>query len=275
MDFTQQKKVPKNEENYHVESIRKVREFSKQFLDEMGELVRSIVLFGSNSTHSSNKSSDIDVMIVLDNVSVYVSDELKEAYRIITEKISSQISENFHLMTVNLTDFWDMSRKGDPILINILRYGTPIFDRDLVEPMQYLLEIGKIRPTRESVSNYKYRSQTLFKESSYHLDEALMDLYYSIVDAVHASLMTQGITPPSPKEMPELFKKTFKHNSKLQEFVPVIKEFYSLEKAIEHKKQGKISGAYYDEMRQKAEKLLKTVNEFTAQELKKKDIFEL
>ena len=275
MDFKQQKKVPKNEERYHFENLQKAREFSKQFLDEMGELVRSIVIFGSNANATSKKDSDIDIMIVLDNVSVYVSEELREAYRIITEKITSQISDKFHLMTINLTDFWDMSRKGDPILINVLRYGMPLFDRDLVEPMQYLLEIGKIRPTRESVSNYKTRSQTLFNETTYHLQEALLDLYYSVVDAVHASLMSQGVTPPSPKEMPELFSNTFKNSKSLLDLAPLIEEFYEMEKSIEHKEAGRISGKYFDEMKKKADKIIKKLNNYTTKQLDKKDIFEL
>ncbi len=275
MDFTQQKKVPKNESLYPLENISKVREFSKEFLDEMGELVRSIVLFGSNATKTSHEKSDIDVLIILDNVGVYVSDELREAYRIITEKITSNISDNFHLMTVNLSDFWDMSRRGDPVLINILRTGMPIFDRDLFEPMQYLLEIGKVRPTREAATNYLCRSENLLVESSNHIKEGLLDLYYGVVDSVHAALMSQGIAPPSPKDMPNLFKKTFKENAQLMKYSSTIKEFYSLEKSLEHGSKKSITGEYFDEMSNKAKELISTLNTFTKKEIQKKDIFEL
>lgn len=275
MDFTQQKKVPKNEALYPLENISKVRDFSKEFLDEMGELVRSIVLFGSNATKTSHEKSDIDVLIILDNVGVYVSDELREAYRIITEKITSNISDNFHLMTVNLSDFWDMSRKGDPVLINILRTGMPIFDRDLFEPMQYLLEIGKVRPTREAATNYLCRSENLLVESSNHIKEGLLDLYYGVVDSVHAALMSQGIAPPSPKDMPNLFKKTFKQNTQLMKYASTIKEFYSLEKSLEYGSKKSITGEYFDEMSNKAKELISTLNTFTKKEIQKKDIFEL
>lgn len=275
MDFSQQKKIPKNETLYPLENIAKVRDFSKEFLDEMGELVRSIVLFGSNAKKTSHEKSDIDVLIILDNVGVYVSDELREAYRIITEKITSNISDNFHLMTVNLSDFWDMSRKGDPVLINILRTGMPIFDRDLFEPMQYLLEIGKVRPTREAATNYLCRSENLLIESSNHIKEGLLDLYYGVVDSVHAALMTQGVTPPSPKDMPALFKKTFAKYPELMKFSSVIKEFYALEKSLEYGTKKLITGEYFDEMSSKARELISAVNSFTKKEIQRKDIFDL
>ena len=276
MEFEQRKRIPKNEDKYNLDNLKKAREFSKRFLEEMDDLVRSIVLFGSNSSKISKKSSDIDVMVVLDNVSVYVSDELREAYRIITEKITSDISDNFHIMTVNLSDLWDMARKGDPVLINILRTGMPLFDRDLIEPMQYLLEIGKIRPTREAIINYAHRSHTLRSESEYHIHEAFLDIYYSIVDSLHAALMCEGVTPPSPSEMPRLFKRTFSKNGDLLEFESLIKESYKVAKDIEHKRNlNKLTGSYYDDFNKRAAEFVKRVNNYTSEKLKNSDMFDL
>ena len=275
MDFAQKKKLPKNELNYHIENLKYSREFSKKLIEEMGELVRSIVLFGSNTTDTLKKDSDIDIMIVLDNVSVYVTPELREAYKIITNKLTSQISDKFHIMTINLSDLWDMSRKSDPVLVNILRFGLPLFDRNLVEPLQYLLEIGKFRPTRESVNNYQARAHTLLHETQFHLKEALMDLYYAVVDQVHATLMIQNQMPPAPREMPKIFKQVFKSNSKLAGYSKVIDEIYKMAKDIEHKPLHKFTGVYYDEMRKKASDLIDNLSKFNESELKKKDIFEL
>ncbi len=248
--------------NYHIENLRAAREFSKILLKEMNELVRSIMLFGSNNYISANKNSDIDLMIVLDNVSVFVTDELREAYRIITKNIANNISDKFHIMTVNLSDLWDMARKGDPVLINILRYGTPLFDRDLLEPMQYLLEIGKIKPTREAVYNYSARAQTLFDETDFHLREAIQNLYYSVVDIVHASLIVKKIIPPSPKDMPSIFKETFKDDKKLMKQYEVIEELYLLVKELEYGKKKIIKGAEYDILKNKVKILIEILKNF-------------
>lgn len=275
MDFDQKVRKRTNEENYHSDNLRITREFSKQLILEMKDLVKSVVLFGSNISDTLKKDSDIDLMIVLDNISVYVTPELREAYRIISSNLNENIAGGkIHLMTVNLTDYWDMCRKGDPVMINILRHGIAIFDRDLFDPMQYLLEIGRVRPSLEAVYNYSSRSQTLMEETDKHLQTAILDLYYSVVDMVHASLMVKGITPPSPKEMPEIFKKTFK-GSAYAKYSADIKKFYDVAKDIEHGKMKTIDGKFYDMMKQKAKDLIFDLDTFIKEELKNKSSLEI
>lgn len=275
MDFEQKKIINPNENDYHYENLKLAREFSKELLHELKELVRSIVIFGSNTNSTLTKTSDIDLMIVLDNVSVYVSPELRESYHIIVNKLISEISDKFHIMTVNLSDFWDMSRKGDPIMINILRYGLALFDRDLVTPMQYLLEIGRIKPTRESLLNYKARGETLLEENRKHLELALLDLYYAVVDSTHAILMLEKITPPSPKEMPELFEKYFGEDKDLSKYSTVISDFYKLSKDIEHKGNIQIDGKMYDKYYKLANSYVLDISKQIKLKLEKIDNFDL
>ena len=93
MDFTQKKKLSANQEKYHIENLAIAREFSKELIKELKELVRSIVIFGSNTNNTLRKDSDIDLMIVLDNVSIFVTEELREAYHIIVKKLNSDIGK--------------------------------------------------------------------------------------------------------------------------------------------------------------------------------------
>jgi predicted nucleotidyltransferase/uncharacterized protein (UPF0332 family) len=274
MDFEQKKRNNINEKNYHIENLRLAREFSKKLILEMKELVRSIVIFGSNANDTLKKESDIDIAIILDNVSVYVSDELKEAYHIIINNLTENLARNkFHVLTINLSDFWDMARKGDPLYINILRYGVPLFDRDLVTPMQYLLEIGKIRPTVESIYNYSNRAKTLLNESSKHIENAILDLYYSVVDLVHSVLMSKKILPPSPREMPMIFKNEFKGTKNEKDF-KIIQKLYDISKDIEYERR-KFEGRDYDNLKKEVEKLFVSLNKIIEEELKKKDNFDL
>jgi len=274
MDFKQEKKTKNNEVNYHIENLKVARDFSKKLILEFKSLVKSIVLFGSNTHDTLNKDSDIDLMIVLDNVSVFVTDELREAYKIIVNNIGGDANSKLHIMTVNFSDFWDMSRKGDPVLVNILRFGLPIYDTNLVEPMQYLLETGRIKPSRETVHNYMARSNTLLEETNKHLHEAVLDLYYAIVDIVHATLMIEGENPPSPKEMPKIFKKVF-NKKPLGKYSVVINEFYKTAKSIEHGGAKNVNGKKYDELHKKATKMISDLTKYNKKKISKKDIFEL
>lgn len=273
MEFEEKKRIQNNERNYHIENMGIAREFSKELIMEMKELVRSIVIFGSNTQNTLKEDSDIDLMVVLDNVSVYVTPQLREAYRVITTSLCEKLSDKIHLMTVNLSDLWDMARKGDPVLINILRYGVPIFDRDLVEPLQYLLEIGRIKPTREAAYNYMSRSQTLLEETNKHLEEAMLDLYYSVIDITHSTLIVEKIVPPSPKDMPEIFQETFK-NKRLEKYSTDIRDFYTLAKDIEYKRV-KADGKMYDKYFKKAQKLVLELKTYNDEKLKNTNLFDL
>jgi predicted nucleotidyltransferase len=273
MDFAQKRRFSANEQKYHIENLKVVREFSKSLILEMRSVVKAIVLFGSNTKDTLRKDSDIDLMIVLDNVSVFVTPELREAYRIIVNKLVAESEKQLHIMTVNFSDLWDMARKGDPLLLNVLRYGLAIYDNNLIDPMQYLLEIGKIRPSREAVNNYMARSETLLTETRKHLEDAVLDLYYSVVDMVHATLMIEGMMPPAPKDMPGLFRKRFK-GTKLEKSCGVIEEFYKVAKEIE-RNRGSVDGKLYDALNKRASVFIAALKSYNDEQLAKKDMFDL
>lgn len=272
MDFPQEKrKKTSHEHQYHIENLHLARAFSKELIFEMKELVRSVVLFGSSSSDTTKKESDIDILVILDNVSVFVTPELRESYNIITQRLSKEYAQDkVHLMTLNLSDFWDLSRKGDPLLISILRTGQILFDRDLVDPMQYLLEIGKIRPSKETVINYLVRSENLYEEHKNHLYEAVLDLYYAVVDSAHALLMSKQIMPEGPKHIPELFEKHFE-SSKLKKHLPLLQELYNLAKDIEHKNLDSFKGSNYDKLEKRVQKLLQEFSVETRENLQRKE----
>lgn len=255
MEFEEKKKVHTNQKKYHSQNTHLAREFIKELVVEMKDIVKSCVLFGSNTQDTLQKNSDIDIMVVLDNVSIYVTPELRESYQIIVQKIVSKVSPKLHIMTINLSDVWDMARKGDPLFVNILRHGVCLYDTSVIEPMQYLLEIGKIRPTTESIVNFKARSEQLMNDYHIHLENCYYDLYYALVDGVHALLMSYEVTPPSPKEMPQIIPH-YITSKKGQELSQCMQEIYNRVKEIEHRNGGQINCKELDKAQKKIEKHL-------------------
>ncbi|MCJ7757484.1 MAG: hypothetical protein MUP24_05005, partial [Gillisia sp.] len=88
------------------------------------------------------KGSDIDILIIIDDVRAELTAEFVEAYRVIVEKIAFKISKKLHITTLKLTNFWDYTRAGDPIVINMLRDGIPLMDYGFFEPLQILLPVS-------------------------------------------------------------------------------------------------------------------------------------
>lgn len=274
MEFDEQERENFNSTRYHFESLNVARSFSKGIIKEIPNLVKSIVIFGSVSLNQEREKSDVDILIILDNISVIVSEELKQAYYLVVNSLVDKISHRLHITTMNLTDFWDLVRKGDPVVINILRTGYPLYDESLFEPVQFLLKIGKIKPTLESLNNYQYKANDLIENNKIYIENALSDLYYAIMDLTHSVLILHKEIPSSPDNIKTRFEKVFK-GTKLEKYSQDLEEFYNLYKNLEYKKIEKIDGKLYDKYFKKAQKIQKDFNLYISEELKNKTNFDL
>src|SRR3989338_6022936 len=117
----------------------------------MGGLIRGVIIFGSAARKKTTEKSDIDVLVIIDDLTISLSPEVVEAYRVIVNKTIVRVSTRLHITTLRFTSFWEYMRNGDPIGINILREGVAMIDSGFFEPLQVLLKKGKIRPTSESI----------------------------------------------------------------------------------------------------------------------------
>jgi predicted nucleotidyltransferase len=129
-------------------------DFAIKTYDKFDQIIKAIVLFGSTAKQLSTEGSDIDIIIIIDDVAVHWDDELIAWYREELGKIiqSNVYSKVLHVNTVKLSTWWDDMMKGDPVVINILRHGDPLIDiGGFFAPLKRLLKDGKIRSTPESI----------------------------------------------------------------------------------------------------------------------------
>jgi len=62
------------------------REFAKRLYKEFGNFLKAVVLFGSVARgESKKKKGDIDVLVIIDDVTIQLSHEMITTYRIIVE----------------------------------------------------------------------------------------------------------------------------------------------------------------------------------------------
>jgi predicted nucleotidyltransferase/uncharacterized protein (UPF0332 family) len=246
MEFKIENQKNPNLENYNKEDFDKAFEFAKEITKEFGTLVKAVVLFGS-AARKKVVTGDIDVLIVVDDVTVTLSAEMVEAYRIIVEKLLAKISKRIHVTTLKFTSFWEYIRVGDPIGINILRDGIPLIDAGFFEPVQALLFQGRIRPTQESVWTYYSRSPAALQNSKWHLLQATVDLYWAVIDASHAALMSVGEIPPSPSHVADLLDEKLVKTGKLEKrYIEIMRNLYALSKSILHREIQEVSGKEFD-----------------------------
>jgi len=219
--------------------------FSKTAFTEFGSFIKAIVLFGGAARRKTDRT-DIDILIIVDDISISISDEMVAAYRLICEKIVLDTNSKLHITTLKLTNFWEYCRNGDPIVINILRDGIALLDTGFFEPMQGLLMRGRIRPSQESIWAYYSRAPMALNNSKWHLSQATLDLYWAVIDSAHAVLMSYGHIPPTPEHVGDMLDEKLVSQKLLErKYVDIMRNFYSISKKILRREIGDIEPLAY------------------------------
>jgi len=250
---------------YEKEDIDLAYEFSKEAKKELKELLKAIILFGSTArkVNSKDKVQDVDLLLILDDVTIQLTSELIQTYRIIVEKIMSKTSRKLHITSLRFTNFWEYVRAGDPIAINILRDGIPLIDTGFFAPLQMLLYQGRIRPSAESIQNYLMMAPQTLQNSRGHILSATIDLYWAVIDSAHAALMSVNEIPPSPAHVADLMEeKLIKTGLLHNRHAATMRQFYSLGKSIMHGELQHISGDQYDAYYKEAHEFVMEMKKF-------------
>ncbi|MBT3463739.1 nucleotidyltransferase domain-containing protein [archaeon] len=241
---------------YKKDDIDLAYQFAADLHKEAGKFVKGVILFGSKA-RKKKIHHDIDILVIMDDISVEVTKEFVQTYRIIVQNLVAKISTKLHITTFKLTSFWELLRKGDPIAINILRDGVPIIDTELFRPMQVLLYQGRIKPSKEALWAYLYKSTQTMQNSRLHLIKATIDLYWAVIDAAESALMTVHAIPPSPEHVAELMhEKLVKTNLLDKKYVDLVMDFYVINKQIETREIKFVTGKDYDKYFKKAEEFI-------------------
>jgi predicted nucleotidyltransferase/uncharacterized protein (UPF0332 family) len=220
-------------------------DFAAKVYKQFGPVVLSVVLFGSAAKGTPKPESDVDVVIIVDNVSMVWDEEVVSWYREELFKIIKNDSnrDKLHVNTVALSAFWDNVRAGDPAVINMLRYGIALLDLGFFEPLKYLLMQGRIRPTAEAIYTVLTRVPMHLLRSRVKTMSAIDDLHWATVDSAHAALMVKGQTPPSPEHIAEMLTETYVKKNKLsKQYVDWYSELYIIAHNIKNHKVHRIEG---------------------------------
>jgi len=265
MNFKLKYKLNPNKDKYHEADLKIATDFATKIYKELTTLIKAVVLFGSSARKSSQKSADVDVLVIIDDVRADLTPELLQTYKIIIDKKILDTSNRLHIITLKFSTFWEYVRAGDPVIINVLRDGLALIDSGFFDPLQALLYRGRIRPSPESINNYYARAPATLNNSQWHILQATLDLYWAVIDAAHAALMSHGFIPPSPKHVPDLLEKELVNKGELEEkYIKTMKKFYSLMKAITHRELGVVLGKEYDAYRKEAEEFVKRMSKFVS-----------
>jgi predicted nucleotidyltransferase/uncharacterized protein (UPF0332 family) len=228
--------------------------FAKKVFEKFPGIIKSVILFGSVQKGTVTKGSDIDIGIVMDDTSVKPTRKFIDWYNLELATIMQKCDPKIHVTSVTLTTFWENVKVGEPVAINILRYGVPLIDTGFFEPLKYLLLAGRIKPTEEAVYNALTRAPWHRIRANSRILGAVVDFYWVMVDSAHAALMSYNLVPPSPEHIEPMLMDTFVKTKMLNpRIVKYYKEMWMTSKAVVHGELMRIGGVDYDRYRRMAE----------------------
>jgi len=161
---------------------------------------------------------------------------------------SQSYAKKLHINTVRLTTWWEEMLRGEPVVMNIIRYGEPLIDfGGFFSPLKILLQRGKIKPTPEAIYVALRRSPAHMARSKTAMLAAIEGLYWAAVDSAHAALMAAGRTPPSPEHISFLLYNTFVKERKLKKhYIDLYRDLYMLMHQILHGEVKNLKGSIID-----------------------------
>lgn len=223
--------------------------FAKGIFEMYPRVIKSIILFGSYSKGKETESSDVDIMIIMDDVLNNLDNKFLGAfYEDVDKLVKNETSIKLHINFVTLTAFWRGVIAADPVSVNVLRSGVGLIDTGYFEPLQALLQKGEIKPSQESIFAAMARSELYIDSAKLRLAGSVLDIYWSVVNAAQALIMANGEVPPSPEVLLDSLNSLERMNVINLEDVRIFKEIYELGRRLVHNEKIELTGAQIDDL---------------------------
>lgn len=263
----------------------KVSEVHKgMVLKKFEKYIVSYVLGGSLVQGRATNKSDIDVFIVIDDTDVkkMTRVELKDKLRAIIIGMGidagkmTGVENKINIQVYILTDFWENIKEANPVIFTFLRDGVPFYDRGIFMPWKQLLQMGRIKPSPESIDMFMHSGEQILERVNNKLTEiATEDFFWATLTPTQAAIMLYGLPPPTPKESPEMVRDIFIKKEKMleEEYVKILEKVLKTRKDIEHGDKKLVTGKEVDSLLEDSKKYLKRMNELFKQisELKEEE----
>ena len=238
----------------------RVAEIHKNLVvQKFDKYVVSYVIGGSLVRGNATKDSDVDAFVIINDTDVKRMSrlELKERLRGMIYKNIAQatslagVKENIlNVQIYLLTDFWESVKDAHPVMFTFIRDGVPLYDKGTFLPWKALLNMGRLKPSPEAIDMFMGTAEKTGKLVERRLLDAMIDLYYKVLNPSQALIMLSGSPPPTHKETPSLMEKIFVTKEKLlkKSEVAVLAKLVNLFRDYEHDPKMTIKGAEIDKL---------------------------
>ena len=256
----------------------KISEIHKNMvLKKFDKYIVSYVAVGGLFSGRGNEKSDIDVFIVVDDTDVKKMSrtELIERLRAIVYQMAfdaaalTGVKRQLHIQTYLLTDFWDILKdSASPVIFTFLRDGIPFYDRGIYTPWKNLLEMGRIRPSREAIRKFNESGDHFYDSAKRKLLRiGVEDAYYAVLNPAQSALMMKGFAPPTHKETGRLVREIFVEKEKVLEpkYADILEQMIVRFKKWEYGELNDLSGKEVEKIMEDCELFRKRIDKLYKQ----------
>ena len=241
-------------------------------LQKFEKYVVSYVIYGSFiSQGKMSPTAEIDVGIIINDTDVKRMSrvELRERLRgIIYQHVAEALAiagvkNTLHVQTWLLTEFWEAVKDAHPVMFTFIRDGVPLYDRGTFMPWKSLLKMGKLRPSPESIDLFMKTSEQTKEMVGRRLLDAMVDIYYSVLNPSQALIMLYGAPPPTHKETPHLMEHIFVEKEKMlkKSEIVILDKIVKLFKKYEDDPKYRITGNEIDSISAETDKYLERLKQ--------------
>lgn len=245
-------------------------------LQKFDKYVVSYVIGGSLVRGNVTKTSDVDSFVIINDTDVKRMPrlELKERlrsmiYQYISEALAlAGIQKNLlNVQVYLLTDFWESVKDAHPVMFTFIRDGVPLYDKGTFLPWKALLRMGRLKPSSEAIDMFMKTAEKTGKLVERRILDAMVDLYYKVLNPSQALIMLYGSPPPTHKETPQLMEKIFVEKEKMlkKSEVAVLKKLVELFRDYEHNPKLTVKGSQIDKLVKDSDDYLKRLEELRDQ----------
>lgn len=284
--------LPIYDKNNFLASVRVSSIHKSLVLRKFEKYVTSYVIGGSFVRGETKKTSDIDVVVIIDDTDVKRMSryELIEKLRgiilsYVGEAMSiAQFKVDFNVQVWLLTDFWERVKDAEPVAFTFIRDGIPLYDKGSFLPWKSLLRMGRIKPSPESVDMFMSSGDKMKENVQRRIfDIVIHDIYWGTIHPTQGLLMLYGLAPQNVYDTAKSFKENFVEKEKLVEkkYYDILEEItLKYYKGFEHGKvkSGDISGKDLDRLFKNATDYVARLKDLRGQiekRIKEKDIEEI
>ena len=238
--------------------LRMVEIHKSLVLQKFEKYVVSYVVVGSFIRGEATETSDADIAIIINDTDVKIMPrlELKERIRNIIYQYVAEaaaiagVKNNLHVQSYLLTEFWESVKDAHPVMFTFIRDGVPIYDIGTFLPWKALLRMGKLKPSAEAIDVFMKSGEKTKEMVDRRLLDAMIDVYYGVLNPSQALVMLYGSPPPTHKETPRIMEEIFVKDEKMltKKDVEILYKIVKMFKEYEHDLKFVVSGKEVDEL---------------------------